>query len=157
MFLQNNGITDMTQLVSKVDKMSDEYYEVSKKIHAVDRRLGALTQHLEQYDNYKQHRDVYVKYKQLDPKKRDDFHEKHSDEIQLYETAKRYLDGVMNSRKDIPIKAWQAEQAKLTNDRFSLCGNYYQLKDEVQNVEMLRKGVDNLMRENHAKVQDMEI
>jgi MobA/MobL family. len=30
MFLQNNGITDMAQLVGKVEQMSDEYYEVSK-------------------------------------------------------------------------------------------------------------------------------
>jgi len=96
--------------------MSDEYYEVSKKIHAVDRRLGTLSQHLEQYDNYKQYRDIYVKYNRLDPKK---------EEIQLYETAKRYLDAVMNGRKDIPVKAWRAEQVKLMDDRFSLCEDYY--------------------------------
>jgi MobA/MobL family. len=159
MFLQNNGITDMEQLVDKVEQMNDEYYEVSKKINAVDRRLATLTQHLEQYDNYKQHHDIYVKYKQLDPKKRDVFHDKHTEEIQLYETAKRYLDGVMNGRKDIPVKAWQAEQGKLSDDRFSLCEDYYRLKDEIRNVEMLRKGIDNLMRsdQNHSKVQDIEL
>ena len=159
MSLQNNGIIDMAQLVDKVEKMSDEYYEVSKKIHAVDRRLGTLSQHLEQYDNYKQCRDIYVKYKQLDPKKRDVFYDKHAEEIQLYETAKRYLDGVMNGRKDIPVKSWRAEQSKLTDDRFSLCEDYYRLKDEIRNVEMLRKGVDNLMRsgQNLTKVQDIEI
>ena len=157
MFLQNNGITDMEQLVGKIEQMSDEFYEVSKKIHTVDRRLATLSQHLEQYDNYKHYRDIYVKYKQLDPKKCDAFHEKHFDEIQLYETAKRYLDGVMNGRKDIPVKAWQAEQAKLIDDRFSLCEDYYRLKDEIQNVEMLRKGVGNLVRENLTKAQDIEI
>jgi MobA/MobL family. len=159
MFLQNNGITDMAQLVGKVEQMSDEYYEVSKKIYIVDRRLDTLSQHLEQYGNYKQCRDIYVKYKQLDPKKRDVFHDKHTEEIQLYETAKRYLDGVMNGRKDIPIKAWQAEQVKLTDDRFSLCEDYYRLKDEIRNVEILRKGVDNLMRGSKAPThtKDMEI
>ena len=47
---------------------------------------------------------------------------------------------MLYSRKKIPIKAWQSEQTKLTAERFSLCEDYYRLKDETHSVELLRKG-----------------
>ena len=76
------------------------------------------------------------------------FFDKHFEEIRLYESAKKYLDAVLNSSKDIPIKMWQAEKAMLTAERFLLCEEYYRLKDETRNVELLRKGAENIMREN---------
>ena len=84
-----------------------------------DRRLGTLVQHLEQYDNYKQYRDIYVKYKQLDPK-------------------------------------------KLTAERFSLCDDFYGLKEEIKNVEILRRGVGDIMRKDgqerqRTRTQGMEL
>ena len=121
---------------------------VSEKIKNVVRRQDTLTQHLTQCENLKQHRTVYKKYKQLDPKKSDAFYDKHFDEIVAYESAKQYLDAVMNGRKEIPVKAWQAEQAALTAERFLLCEDYYRLKDETRSVESLRKGAENIMREN---------
>ena len=133
--------------MNKVTQKNEEFYEVSNKIKAAERRLHTLTQHLAQYENYKQHKAVYEKYKQFDPKKRDTFYENQSEKIQLYENAKMYLDAVMNGKKTLPIKTWQAEQAKLTADKFSLCEDFYRLKDEIRNVEVLRRGAENLMRE----------
>lgn len=160
-FLQSNNITDMTQLVEKVTQMSNEHYKVSEKIKKVDRRLGTLTQHLTQYKIYKQHQDLYKKYKSLDPKKREDFYGKHSDEIQDYDNSKEYLKTVMNGKTAIPIKVWKAEQEKLTVERLLLCEDYYRLKDEVQSVEVLRKGAESIMQEHQIqqskKIQDIEL
>ena len=41
-------------------------------------------------------------------------------ELTHYEAAGRYLDGVMNGRTSIPLKAWKAEQEKLTAERKEL-------------------------------------
>gem|GEM_PF-3485738 len=70
------------------------------------------------------------------------------DEIEAYENAKRYLDGVMNGREKLPTKEWQAEQKKLLAERYGLCENYYTLKDEIKNVETLRRSVETLMRDD---------
>lgn len=160
-FLQSNNISDMEQLVDKVTKMNEEFYEVSNKIKAADRRLGTLVQHIAQYDNYKTQKAVYDKYKQLDPKKRDAFYEKHSDEIQLYKNAKQYLNEVMNGKTSIPINTWKTDHKRLITERFSLCEDFYRLKDEVRSVEVLRKRAENLMNENrqerqHTHSQNME-
>lgn len=138
----------MTHLVEKVTQMSKKQYDVSKKIKKVDRRLGTLAQHLTQYEIYKQHQNLYKKYKALDPKKSDNFYDKHSEKIEDYENAKEYLKAVMNGKVNIPIKAWKAERKKLTGERFLLCEDYYRPKDEVQSVEVLRRRVENIMLEN---------
>ena len=119
----------------------------------MDRRNDTLSQHLTQCENLKQHRAVYKKYQSLDPKKNDAFYDMHFEEIQLYENAKQYLAAVLNGRKEIPIKAWQSEQTKLTAERFSLCEDYYRLKDETLSVEVLRKGAENIMRASSRSEQ----
>jgi len=98
-FLQQNQISDMEQLVDKVTQISEDLQTISEKIKKIDRRQDTLAQHLTQCNNLKQHRAVYKKYRQLDPKKSDAFYDKHFEEIRLYESAKKYLDAVLNGRK----------------------------------------------------------
>ena len=131
MFLQNNNITDMTQLVDKVTKINKDFLEVSDNIKKVDRRLETLTQHISQYENYKTHKPVYDKYKKLNPKKQETFYEKHFEEIECFKTAQEYLIAIMNGKTTVPKKSWQAEQKKLVSHRFSLCEKFYGLKDEI--------------------------
>ena len=45
----------------------------------------------------------------------------------------------------MPIKTWTAEQSKLIAEKFALCEEYYNIKDDVRNVEVLRKGAENMM------------
>ena len=96
---------------------------------------------------------IYDKYKNLDPKKQDAFYDKHSEKIQDYEAARDYLKGVMGANKALPIKAWQSEQKKLTDAKFTLCERYYELQDELRSVELLRKSTENIMREEKQERQ----
>jgi len=148
MFLQQNQVFDMAQLVEKIEKMNGEFYEVSNSLKKVDRRLETLNTHLTQCDRLNQNKAVYQKYIQLNPKRRGAFLEKHSDEIQSYREAKHYIDAVMNGRAGLPVKSWKAERDKLTAERFILCEDYYRLKDETRNVELLRKGAEKIMRDS---------
>ena len=61
--------------------------------------------HFAHYENYKQHKDMYAKYKKLDPKKSEAFYDKHYEAIQEYEAARKHLNGVMGDNKTLPIKA----------------------------------------------------
>ena len=131
------GISDMEQLVDKMIQISGELQTVSDKIKKIDMRMNTLGQHLTQCENLKQHGAVYRKYKSLAPKKCEAFYDKHFDKISSYESVKQYLYAILNGRKDIPIKAWQAEQITLTAERFSLCEDYYHIKYETRSVELL--------------------
>jgi ATP-dependent exoDNAse (exonuclease V) alpha subunit len=151
LFLQQNGIGGVEQLVGRITAINDEFKEVADEIKKGDRRSDTLAQHLAQYDNYKQHKAVHDEYGKLKGKKAEAFYDKHFEKIQSYEAAKKYLDGVMNGNTIVPVKAWQAEQNKLAAKKFTLCEKYYSLQEEVQSVELLRKGAENLMREDRQQ------
>ena len=54
----------------------------------------------------------------------------------------------MNGRTKLPIADWQKEQKELAAKRYALCDEYYALKEEVPNMEAIRRSVENLMRED---------
>lgn len=64
----------------------------------------------------------------------------------------------MNGRVGLPVKEWKSERDKLTAERYSLCEDYYRLKDETRNVERLRKGAENIIQQEQQsrRTQNME-
>ena len=147
-FLSSNGIHDIGQLAAKVEQMHKSQYDVANRIKELDRRKDKLAEHLANVDVYNQHLKVHRKYKSLDPKKQAAYYEKHKTEIEQYRAAYQYLKEHLNGRTAIPEKAWRAEFAALTAERYSLCEEYYKLRDDVKNVEVLRRGAEHIMSED---------
>lgn len=129
-FLQENQIVDMDGLTEKMAGMFGEQREISEKLKPIDRRLKTLDGHISNAEKYLKYREVYGKYRRQPPKK-----------------------GVMNGRTGIPLKAWKAEQEKLTAERKELSRRYLALKDEVKEAERIRKGVYAILREENRKEQ----
>jgi hypothetical protein len=176
-FLQNNKISDMGQLVNKVTQIHEDLKDATDKITKADRRLDTLALHLLHAENHKKHKAIYKKYQSLAPKtdpallnslnpftkskatkehdaatkKQDAYYDKHAERIQLYQDAIDYFNAVMNGRKELPIAKWQAEQKELSAKRIALAEKYYHIKDEVKTVEVLRRGVEGLMRDEVHK------
>lgn len=161
-FIQSHNITDMAQLVQSIETINKKYKDLADNIRKAERRLDTLSQHISQYESRRAHRAVYNEYAKLkDPKKREAYYAKHSAEIEAFKDARDYLNAVMNGRTDPPpIKDWRAEQTKLTAAKYATCERYYALQDEVRSVEQLRKGAENIMREDaqerqHTRTQGM--
>jgi hypothetical protein len=72
---------------------------------------------------------------------------KHADEISQYESAVTYLNDHLNGRTTIPDKEWRSERNKLLADRYAHCDDYYKLREDVQNVEVLRRGAEKMIGE----------
>ena len=144
-FLTENGIRDVEQLAATVERMHTRQYEVANRTKEIDRRKEKLTEHLSNVDIRKQHGTLYKKYKGLDPKKRAAFREKHAEAIEQYLAAGKYLQEHLNGRTVIPEKEWRAELKRLTAERYALVEEYYKLKDDVKNVETLRRSAMNIM------------
>ncbi|MDL2232395.1 MobA/MobL family protein [Ruminococcaceae bacterium OttesenSCG-928-L11] len=160
-FLQENSITDLSQLAGKVEQLYNAQYELANTIKAEERRISTLNQHLAQVDILKEHSAVHKKYRGLDPKKRSAFREKHANEIAVYESASKYIKEHLNGRDKIPEKDWRDERDKLLAQRFAHVEEYYNLKDDVHSIEILRRGAENIMREEatvqHTRKQEIEL
>jgi hypothetical protein len=146
-FMIENGIFDMSAVKSKAEQMYDRSRKLADNMKKIDRRLDTLATHLAQYEIYKKHKLIARKFNELKGKSQNEFHEKHSKEIQAYKTATDYLKKVMNGKTPIPVKAWEAEQKKLTDDRWTLCDEYYKLRGEIKTVESLRRSAEKLIND----------
>ena len=72
-------------------------------------------------------------------------------ELTHYEAAERYLNAVMNGKTGIPLKAWKAERDKLNGEKKQLIRQYHTLKDEVKEVEQIRRNVYSILREENGR------
>jgi len=132
-----------------------------------------IIKQLEHNENYKAHKAVYKKYKDLTPKKdtvalnslnpftkkkatadyeaaakkHEAYRAKHADAIGQYEAACDYFAAVMNGRTELPITKWQTEQQQLLKKRYGLCEHFYTLKDEIKSAETIRRSMEQLMQD----------
>lgn len=147
-FLQENGIDDMSRLVGKVEELHQSQYDLGKKIKTEERRISTLSQHLSQIAIYKSKKAVYKQYKSLGPNKRDAYYEKHFDEISAYESASKYLKDQLNGYDKIPEKEWREERSKMLTQRYAHAREYYALKEAVKEVERIRHCAELIIRDN---------
>jgi len=145
--------------------------------------LETLVTHLTHAENNRQHKAVYQKYKSLAPKtdpaalnslnpftknkatkeheaatkKQEAYYEKHAVAIEAYQSAQQHFTAVMNGRTELPISDWQKEQRELSNKRYKLCDEYYSLKDEIPNMEAIRRSIEGLMKNESLREQAMLI
>ena len=177
-FLTTNGIKDMSGLEEKVMDMYGEQRSISEKLKSTDRRLKTLDEHLRHSGNYKayhghkaQYEKLYAQYRQI--KKAGGFgaerkaqkaldaansyYHAHDTEIVLFEAAERYLKDVMQERFDPkklpPIRKWESERDKLKAERQQLSHRYDRLKNEVKEVEKIRRNVYSFLKEERGREQ----
>ncbi|MCL1886181.1 MAG: hypothetical protein FWF98_05465 [Dehalococcoidia bacterium] len=141
-------LADITGLDKKLEAMVDKQLDISGKLKSVDSRLEVLSEHIRQAGIYLKYKPGYERYKQEN-------HSTHRAEIRTYEAASSYLKAVLNSEHTLPIKAWKAAYSRLTAERSELNKQYASLKNEVLEVEQVRKSVYELLH-GEAKERQLE-
>ena len=68
----------------------------------------------------------------------------------------------MSGRMKHPVADWQKEQKEISSKRYALCDEFYSLKDEIPNIEAIRRSTEGRMRseqmrEQPQKVKNMEL
>ena len=182
-FLLNNNIRSVEDFADMVVRTNERLGVVTDNIKKAERRLNTLATHLAHAENHRKHKSIYQKYQSLAPKtdpaamnslnpftrnksakdheaatkKYDAYYAKHADEIEAYQAAKAHFDTVMNGRTTLPIANWQKEQKELAAKRYTLCDEYYSLKEEIPNMEAIRRSVDTLMRDDLQQGQPTRV
>jgi len=178
-FLQENNINSLEDFADTVVRKNGRLKDVIDDIKKAERRLETLAVHLTHADNNRRHKAVYQKYKSLAPKtdpaalnsinpftkskatreheaatkKQDEYYTKYADAIQAHQAAQTYFVGVMNGRTKLPIVDWQKEQKELAAKRYTLCDEYYSLKEEIPNMEAIRRSIETIMRDKPNRAQ----
>ena len=104
-FLMENSIKSMPELFDKVAAMNGDYYDLRGKIVSKERRISALTERLEMWAQYQKYKPVRQKLDKVAPAKREQFEQRHSADLALFDAAARYLDTLKASGEAITPKA----------------------------------------------------
>ena len=104
----------MPELYEKVSAMNSGYYDLRGKIVKAERRISALTERLEMWAQYQKYKPVRQKLDKVAPAKREQFEQRHSAGLALFDAAVRYLDTLKAFGEATTPKAWRAEAQKLT-------------------------------------------
>ena len=97
----------MQQLHEKIADMNIRYYDLLGKIVKAERRIAALTERGEMWEQYNQYKSIHKQLAKVKPEKREQFEQRHSRELILYDAAAWYLKELKDSGEGITPKAWQ--------------------------------------------------
>ena len=88
--------------------------------------------------------------------KREQYQQKHRDELALFDAAAVFLKSLKESGEAITPKAWRAEAATLTQQKDMDYAKMRAMRDEIKAVESLRKAADRLAREGQHQQKENE-
>jgi hypothetical protein len=170
-FIQQHNVTNITELRGAVGDFYGRQLALGDRLKPIERRIKTLDEHLRQSENFKANRKIAGQYNALNAEAKTaekvtglfakskaekahntshSFYEIHRAEITLYEAAKRYLKDVLQGRFDPkklpPITKWQDERTAKTAEKQKLNGEYHALKDEIREVEIIRKYAEEIQR-----------
>ena len=88
------------------------------------------------------------------PEKREQFEQRHSRELILYDAAARYLKELKDSGEAITPKAWQREIDQLAVGKQTDTLAMKSMREDLKSVERLRKTAEQLSRQERDKSHD---
>ena len=150
-FLQANGISSVPELYEKVSAMNSGYYDLRGKIVKAEHRLSVLDERLEMWAQYQKYKSVRQKLDKIAPAKREQFEQRHSADLALFDAAVRYLDTLKASGEAITPKAWRAEVQRLTAEKEADYLTMRSMREDIKAVETLKKTADRLAREGQTQ------
>jgi hypothetical protein len=90
MYLQENNLTDLGELVKACDAAAQKFNDLGNQMKAAEQRMKDISELQRHIGTYSKTREVYAQYRKLTGRKREKFYEQHSSEITACQAAKRY-------------------------------------------------------------------
>ena len=125
--------------------------QADAKLLSKERRISALTERLEMWAQYQKYKPVRQKLDKVAPGKREQFEQRHSADLALFDAAVRYLDTLKASGEKITPKAWRAEAVRLTAEKEADYLKMRNMREDIKAVETLKKTAERLAREGQTQ------
>ena len=104
-----------------------------------ERRITTLTERGEMWEQYNQYKSIHKQLAKVKPEKREQFEQRHSRELILYDAATRYLKELKDSGEAITPKTWQREIDQLAAGKQTDTLAMKSMREDLKAVERLRK------------------
>ena len=138
-FLQENKLTSMDKLNSKVESATKLFHELQGTIRAADSRMAEISELRTQIIQYAKTREVYAAYRKAGYSKK--FRAEHEAEILLHQVAKEFFD--KQGIKKLPkVKELNAEYTELLKQKKAVYLEYRKARDEMQQLLRAQKNIE---------------
>lgn len=142
-FLQENGVTEYTQLEKKAAEATATFNDLSAKIKQTENRMKEISELQKQISNYSRTREIYVQYRKSGYSNK--FRSEHEGEILLHQSAKKAFDAF--GLKKLPsIQMLKQEYAVLLTEKKKLYQGYRQARETMKNLLTAKENTDRLLR-----------
>ena len=138
-FLQENKLTSMDELNSKVKSATKHFHELQGTIRAADSRMAEISELRTQIIHYAKTREVYAAYRKAGYSKK--FRAEHEAEILLHQAAKEFFD--KQGIKKLPkVKELNAEYTELLRQKKEVYREYRKAREEMQRLLRAQKNIE---------------
>ena len=142
-----DGLPDLLVYLSLLDLQYLRLGYARQKRHT-------LTERGEMWEQYNQYKSIHKQLAKVKPEKREQFEQRHSRELILYDAAARYLKELKDSGEAITPKAWQREIEQLAAGKQTDTLAMKSMREDLKAVEQLRKTAEQLSRQERDKSHD---
>ena len=146
----------MQQLHEKIADMNSCYYDLRGKIVKLSAGLPFLPNAGRCGNSTTSTSPSTSNLPKVKPEKQEQFEQRHSRELILYDAAARYLKELKDSGEGITPKAWQREIDQLTAGKQTDTLAMKSMREDLKAVERLRKTAEQLSRQERDKSHDRE-
>ena len=154
-YLQDNGLTEYSQLEKKAEEASDRFHALSGQIKQTETALKANAELKAATVQYAKTRPVFDKYKASKYSRK--FLAEHEADIGLYRAAQADMRRLLGGAKLPKMEAQKEEGRKLVAKKKRLYGEYQKARRDMQEVLTIKANVDCLLGySEQAKKKEME-
>lgn len=154
-YLQDNGLTEYSQLEKKAEEASDRFHALSGQIKQTETALKANKELKAATVQYAKTRPVFDKYKASKYSRK--FLVEHEVDIELYRAAQADMRRLLGGAKLPKMEAQKEEGRKLVVKKKRLYGEYQKARRDMQEVLTIKANIDCLLGySEQAKKKEME-
>ncbi len=143
-FLTEHGITEYAGLETKVAELVAASDLAAAALKGVEKRLADMAVMIKHITTYKQTKPVYDGYRAA--KNKDKCRNDNESALILHEAAAKVLKAARIGGKLPTVATFQAEYARITKEKEALYAEYGKLKKQVKEYGVIKKNVDNILR-----------
>ena len=152
-FLQENKISDLDVLNSKVEGAVQHLHELQKRLQETEQRMADISELRTQIIHYARTREVYAAYRKSGYSKK--FLAEHEGDILLHKTAKAFFDK-QNLNKLPRVKDLNAEYAALQAQKKELYPEYRRAREEMQQLLRAQKNLERFFADAPSRLDHQQ-
>ena len=154
-YLQDNSLTEYSQLEKKAEEVSDRFHALSGQIKQTETALKANAELKAATVQYAKTRPVFDKYKASKYSRK--FLAEHEADIGLYRAAQADMRRLLGGAKLPKMEAQKEEGRKLVAKKKRLYGEYQKARRDMQEILTIKANIDCLLGYSEpAKKKEME-